>query len=63
MNQLERLRALLAAIVPGNRFYARRLANPPDPIGWPRVARWVLLAFVPSSLLLGTTSYLSTDVA
>jgi hypothetical protein len=34
-----------------------------EPIGWRRVARWVLLAFVPSSLLLGTTSYLSTDVA
>jgi hypothetical protein len=28
-----------------------------------RRARWILLAFVPSSLLLGTTTYLSTDVA
>jgi len=29
----------------------------------PRRARWVGLAFVPSSLLLGVTSYLTTDVA
>ena len=28
-----------------------------------RRARWILLAFVPSSLMLGVTSYLSTDVA
>jgi hypothetical protein len=28
-----------------------------------RRARWVLLAFVPSSLMLGVTTYLSTDVA
>ncbi|MEW5982649.1 MAG: fused MFS/spermidine synthase [Acidobacteriota bacterium] len=28
-----------------------------------RLARWVLLAAVPSSLLLGVTTYLSTDVA
>lgn len=33
------------------------------PLTWPRRARWVLLAFVPSSLLLGTTTYLSTDIA
>jgi hypothetical protein len=28
-----------------------------------RVARWVLLAFVPSSLMLAATAHLSTDVA
>jgi spermidine synthase len=34
-----------------------------DPItGWTR-ARWVVLALVPSSLMLGCTSYLSADVA
>jgi hypothetical protein len=30
---------------------------------WRQVLRWVVVAFVPSSLLLGTTAYLSTDVA
>ncbi len=30
---------------------------------WPRRARWVALAFVPSSLMLGVTSYLATDIA
>jgi hypothetical protein len=30
---------------------------------WSRRARWVALAFVPSSLMLGVTSYLSTDIA
>jgi hypothetical protein len=30
---------------------------------WPRLARWTALAAVPSSLLLGVTTYLSTDVA
>jgi hypothetical protein len=29
----------------------------------PRRARWVLLAFVPSSLMLSVTTYLSTDIA
>ncbi|MEP6915321.1 MAG: fused MFS/spermidine synthase, partial [Acidobacteriota bacterium] len=33
------------------------------PIAWARRARWVALAFVPSSLLLAVTSYVSTDVA
>jgi len=32
-------------------------------ISWTRRARWTLLAFVPSSLLLAVTSYMSTDVA
>lgn len=36
-----------------------RLSSPPAPL----VARWIVLALVPSSLLLGVTSYLSTDVA
>jgi SAM-dependent methyltransferase len=30
---------------------------------WTRRGRWVLLAFVPSSLLLSVTSYLTTDIA
>ncbi len=37
-------------------------ANEGD-LSWRRRARWVALAFVPSSLSLGTTTYLATDVA
>ncbi|MEM1166570.1 MAG: fused MFS/spermidine synthase [Planctomycetota bacterium] len=33
------------------------------PIGMARRARWVLLAAVPSSLMLGVTQYVTTDVA
>ncbi len=33
------------------------------PIGWPQRWRWLLLAFIPSSLTLGVTSYITTDVA
>jgi len=33
------------------------------PVTAGRTLRWVLLAFVPSSMLLGVTTYLSTDVA
>jgi len=35
--------------------------SPPPP--WRRRLRWVFLAFAPSSLMLGVTSYLSSDVA
>jgi hypothetical protein len=34
-----------------------------EAIGWSRRGRWILLAFVPSSLLMAVTSYMSTDVA
>ncbi len=34
-----------------------------EPIAALRRVRWVLLAFVPSSLMLGVTTYLSTDVS
>jgi hypothetical protein len=33
------------------------------PISWARRGRWLALAFVPSSLLLAVTNYISTDVA
>jgi hypothetical protein len=33
------------------------------PITWARRGRWIALAFVPSSLLLAVTNYISTDVA
>ncbi|MDY3557993.1 fused MFS/spermidine synthase [Gemmata sp. JC673] len=36
---------------------------PVAPIAAPRVARWVMLAALPSSLLLGVTTHVSTDLA
>jgi len=36
---------------------------PAEVLGLRRRAMWVLLAFVPSSLLLGTTTYVTTDLA
>lgn len=33
------------------------------PLTWRRRARWVALSFVPSSLMLAVTSYISTDIA
>lgn len=32
-------------------------------LAWPRRWRWLFLAFVPSSLLLGVTTYITTDIA
>jgi SAM-dependent methyltransferase len=32
-------------------------------IGWPRRLRWLGLAFIPSSLMLGVTTHISTDIA
>jgi len=33
------------------------------PPGWRLNARWIALAFVPSSLLIGATTYITTDIA
>jgi SAM-dependent methyltransferase len=48
----------------------RLLPEPDQPITQPTIIpngawrlRWVLLSFAPSSLLIGTTTYLSTDIA
>ena len=46
----------------------RRVADTPHvphvtpPPGWLRVAHWVVLAFVPSGLMLATTTFLTTDI-
>ena len=32
-------------------------------VTWLRVLRWLALAFVPSSLMLGATTYITTDIA
>jgi spermidine synthase len=37
--------------------------EPVQPISWGRKLHWLLLAFVPSSLLLGLTNFISTDIA
>ncbi|HYT66793.1 MAG TPA: fused MFS/spermidine synthase [Vicinamibacterales bacterium] len=42
---------------------APELAPRAESIAWSRRARWTVLAFVPSSLLMAVTSYMSTDVA
>src|SRR5262245_8322046 len=34
-----------------------------DVITWGRRSRWVLWAFIPSSLMMGVTTYLTTDIA
>src|SRR4030042_2874709 len=34
-----------------------------DGISYRRLLRWVLFAFIPSSLMLGVTTYLTTDIA
>jgi len=34
-----------------------------EPLTWQRRARWVALAFVPSSLMLGATTYITRDIA
>jgi hypothetical protein len=37
--------------------------SPTDDLNFARRIRWVLLSFVPSSLLLGVTTYITTDIA
>lgn len=34
-----------------------------EPLSWGRRLRWVMLAAVPSSLMLGATTYMTTDIA
>ena len=48
---------------PAAAAVARTAAAAAEPIAWRRRLRWTALAFVPSSLLLAVTSYMSTDVA
>src|SRR5262249_20861445 len=38
-------------------------ANEPDRLTVGQRFRWVMLAFVPSSLMLGVTTYITTDIA
>lgn len=47
----------------GDRRLAEALGRPAVPLSVARRARWVLLAFAPSSLMLSVTTYLSTNIA
>jgi len=42
---------------------AEAVAEPRTTVSWSSSLRWALLAFVPSSALLGVTQYLTTDIA
>ncbi len=54
----------LAAWLHRHAVEGERIAeSSPVPLDWRTRAKWLLLAFVPSSLLLGVTDYLTTDVA
>jgi spermidine synthase len=46
---------------PAGARAVRKAMSPPIP--WRRRARWVAMAAIPSSLILGTTSHLSTSIA
>jgi hypothetical protein len=56
--------ALVAWRAAPNRSTDAALAEAePTPLPWRRRLRWIALAFVPSSLMLGVTTYVTTDVA
>ena len=51
----------VVAITPAGTRAVRRALG--QPIPWQTRARWVAMAAIPSSLILGTTSHLSTSIA
>jgi hypothetical protein len=58
------LAVLLGLCLASARALAVPSAQPPTASpGWARRGQWVFLGFVPSSLLLGVTAYVATDVA
>src|SRR5262249_36373310 len=48
---------------PGSSFADLPRKGRGGSLTWPRKLRWIALAFVPSSLMLGVTQFISTDVA
>ncbi len=48
---------------PGDGAARTLRPEPSPPVGRRRAARWIALAFVPSSAMLAVSSYLSTDIA
>lgn len=56
--------AAAALLVPARRgSVATSISASSPPIEWTRRVRWVTWSFVPSALLLGTTRFISTDIA
>ncbi len=64
--------AILVALLVGFGAWAARRAAPAGPadpsavsdsISWPSRLRWVALAFVPSSVVLGATQYMTSNIA
>lgn len=51
-----------ATAVPVQATEETETTEPSLPLSWSRRFKWLLLAFVPSSLMLGVTTYLSTDL-
>ena len=49
------------AVTGGEKGVAPPAGEPPP--SWARMAKWTLLAFVPSSLMLGVTFHMTTDIA
>jgi SAM-dependent methyltransferase len=47
----------------GHEHEAERAVRPPSAVGWPRRVQWTMLACIPSSLMLGVTTHISTDLA
>lgn len=48
--------------IPASETHVEEHTTPEAAIDWPRRWRWILLAFVPSSLMLSVTTYLSSEV-
>lgn len=55
---------LLIGLLLGIRYRpSLAITSPSIPVVWRDVGRWIFLSFVPCSLMLGVTFYISTDVA
>lgn len=77
LNEQSRIWALLyggvvaLVLVCGMRLVLHRSSGEPvqtpsssrPVVGWPKRLRWIALSFVPSSLMLGVTAFLSMDIA
>jgi SAM-dependent methyltransferase len=55
--------ALLAARSPDLRGPSSRIAGAKTPVTWRERLIWIGLAAIPSSLMLGVTTYITTDIA
>lgn len=63
------LYAILAGVALACLFLSKRETEPVQqtikksiPLSWRQRGEWILLAFIPSSLLLGVTTYITTDI-